>query len=443
MARILIIDDDAGIRRSLKSALERRGHEVVTAEDCDTARRFYPAGFDLILLDMVLPDGDGLGLLTEILARNREQAVVMISAHGDIDTAVRAIKQGAWDFIEKPLSLDRVLVTVENATRSGRLRHERTRLTERLYGELVGRSEAIQTLREQILRSAPRTERFLLTGENGTGKELAAHMIHRHSRYADGPFVAVNCAALPAELVEAELFGHTAGAFTGARKSRPGRFREAEGGTIFLDEISEMPVAAQAKLLRVLETHEVTPVGADRPVTFTGNVIAATNRDLAELIADGRFREDLYYRLNVVQMVIPPLRKRPEDIPVLAEHFLGRLAHETGEPPKRLTEDAVAFLQTLPFRGNVRELRNLVERVTIYCETREVTAHDLRTLMPELTRTGPEQRTLPLREAVERFERDYIQAALAAHDRNVAETARRLGLERSHLYKKLKKYGLS
>ncbi|UCD62672.1 MAG: sigma-54-dependent Fis family transcriptional regulator, partial [Candidatus Zixiibacteriota bacterium] len=295
MPRILIIDDEPSIRSSLKSALERRGHSVVTAEKLAEGREYAAAGFDVILLDIILPDGNGLDLLQQLLERDSRQIVVMISGHADIDTAVKAIRDGAYDFIEKPLALDRVLITIDNATRTGSLISEKERLTETVYGSFIGHSEPILRLINEVHKSAPKATRFLITGENGTGKELIAHMIHQHSRFSDGPFVAVNCAALPSELIEAELFGHSAGAFTGAIQARKGKFIEAGGGTIFLDEISEMPQAAQAKILRVIETRQVTPVGQDGTIAVEGNIIAASNRDLMKMAAEGSFREDLYY----------------------------------------------------------------------------------------------------------------------------------------------------
>ena len=284
MPRILIVDDEANIRTSLKNALERRNHEAVTAANLKEGREFITAGFDIIILDVKLPDGNGLDLLRDIFRNNPQQMVVMISGHADVATAVEAIRLGAFDFIEKPLSLDRVLVTIDNATRTTHLQQDKDRLSHIIYGDFIGKSEVIRQLLQSITRSASKTERFLITGENGTGKELVAHLIHRQSRYARGSFVPVNCAALPSELVEAELFGHTAGAFTGATKARPGKFIEAGGGSIFLDEISEMPPEAQAKILRVVETRAVIPVGSNTPVMFSGNIIAASNRNLEAMV---------------------------------------------------------------------------------------------------------------------------------------------------------------
>jgi len=439
MARILIVDDEQNIRASLKSASEKRGHDCVTADSFAQGREYAAAEFDIIFLDVMLGDGNGLDLLKEILNRRPQQCVVMISGHADIDTAVQAIHAGAYDFIEKPLSLDRVLITVDNATRTTRLMSEKNRLAGLVYGEMVGQSAAAQKVREDILRSAGRASRFLILGENGTGKELAAHMIHRHSRNAEGPFIAVNCAALPSELIESELFGHTQGAFTGATKPRSGKFVEASGGTIFLDEISEMPPEAQAKILRAIETRTITPVGADKEVTVDCNIIAASNRDLEQRISEGKFRQDLYYRLNVVTISLPPLRERTDDIPLLAEHFLQRFAAESGTEPRHLSNDALSLLKRQLFAGNIRELKNLMERLNIYCDNSPIEASRLSEFLP---RKEPDQR-VTLKDAVEEFEREYIESSIARCGGNMAEAARQLGLERSHLYKKARKLGIN
>jgi two-component system, NtrC family, nitrogen regulation response regulator NtrX len=438
MARVLIIDDEASIRSSLRDALSKRGHECVTADSFAQGQQYARAVFDVVFLDVFLGDGSGIDLLKEIQTRRPETCVVMISGNADIDTAVQAIHLGAYDFIEKPLSLDRILITLDNATRTTRLRSEKERLADIVYGDLIGESEPIKRLRDEIVRSAPRAQRFLVLGENGTGKELAAHMIHRHSRHADGPFIAVNCAALPSELVESELFGHVKGSFTGATNDRAGRFVEADHGTIFLDEISEMPLEAQAKILRVIETRQVTPVGSDKIVTVDCVIIAASNRDLEHMVTAGIFRQDLYYRLNVVTLSLPPLRERLSDIALLAEHFLRRFAIDSGSECKRLEPDAIAALQRMTFRGNVRELKNLMERVNIYCDSVTLSAHDLTPFLPQM----PTDDASTLKEAMERSERTHIKAAIDRNAGNVAEAARQLGLERSHLYKKMKKLGL-
>ncbi len=435
MAKILIVDDEEKIRSSLKSALERRSHEVVTADSFAQGRKFLGGGFDIIFLDVMLGDGSGLDLLTAARQKDPRQTVVMISGHADIDMAVDAIRAGAYDFIEKPLSLDRLTVTIDNAVRTLRLQDETERLSSLAYGEFVGESKAVKNLKKDIARSAPKANRFLILGENGTGKELVANMIHRAGSHRDGPFVPVNCAALPSELVESELFGHVKGAFTGASANRQGKFVQADRGSIFLDEISEMPLEAQAKILRVLETREVTPVGSNKTVTVDCTVIAASNRDLQTMIDEKTFREDLLYRLNVVQFNLPPLRDRLSDIPLLAFHFLNKFATESGSPPKKLNEPALSLLQHYKFPGNIRELKNLMERVNIYVDRDTVTSADIKRLMPGRERR--DDRTL--REAVDDFERDYIEEAIARNDGNISQAAQELGVERSLIYKKLKK----
>ena len=435
MARILIIDDEKSIRTSLKSALERRSHEIVTAATYAEGRQFVSAEFDLILLDIMLPDGNGMDLLKTILLKKPGQLVVMISGHADIDTAIEAIRIGAYDFFEKPLSLDRMLITIENATRTNRLVLEKDRLASQLYGEMIGESEAITQLKEEITLAAPKTNRFLILGENGTGKELVAHMIHRRGQFADGPFVAVNCAALPSELVEAELFGHTASAFTGATRVRKGKFIEADRGTIFLDEISEMPLDTQAKILRALETREITPVGSEESVRISGNIIAASNRDLNRMVADGAFRQDLLYRLNVVQFHIPPLRERAEDIPILTNYFLDRFAAESTSAAKRLSKEAMRLLIDNRFPGNIRQLKNLIERLNIFCPGPKIELDELKRHLPDESESG----RMKLKDAVAEFETRFIKAAIARNQGNIAQAARELGLERSHVYKKLKR----
>lgn len=439
MARILIVDDEENIRRSLKSALERRDHQVVTASTCADARRFAGADFDVVLLDVVLPDGNGVELLLEVNSALTPPPVVMISGQADIDLAVTAIKKGAHDFLEKPLSLDKILVLIDNVAKTGRLKTEKERLSSRLYGDIVGVSPSIRKLRDDASRVASLTSRFLISGENGTGKELVAHLIHRNSRFADGPFVALNCAALPSELVESELFGHVQGAFTGATKRRSGRFAEAVGGTLFLDEISEMPVETQAKLLRAIEANEFTPVGSDKPSRFDGNIVAASNKDLNAETSAGRFRIDLYHRINVVTLFVPPLRQRPEDIGILGEYFLTRFAEETGARVRRLATETVDFLRRCPFPGNVRELKNLMERVNIFCEHDPVRVEDIRPLVAG--QPAAEDR-LTLKVATQQFERDFIRRTIDRCDGNMQQAARELGLERSHLYKKLKQLDL-
>lgn len=439
MARILIVDDEENIRSSLDSALSRRGHEVMLAANFAEGKKLASNQFDVTFLDVMLPDGSGLDLMRSILKDDPQRIVVMISGHADIDMAVKAIREGVYDFIEKPLSLDRVMITIDNATRASSLLLEKDRLSSIVYGDFIGESESIKKLHKDIAKSAAKTTRFLILGENGTGKELIAHRIHRQSAFSKGPFVAVNCAALPAELVEAELFGHTAGAFTGASKKRKGRFLEADQGTLFLDEISEMPLNAQAKILRVLETRTLTQVGSDKSISFEGNIIAATNRDLAEMVEQNKFRQDLFYRLNVVQFELPPLRDRREDIPLLADYFLAKFAAETNSPAKSLTARASTQLASFDFPGNTRELKNLMERINIYCDTTLVDDRQLLSLLPD---RQPETAGT-LKETVDEYQSEVIRNCIAHNKGNMTETARELGIERSLLYKKIKRLGIS
>ena len=438
MAHILIIDDEEQIRSSLKSALERRSHQVVTADSITEGKRFLSASFDIIFLDIKLPDGNGINFLQEIMKEYPEQMVVMISGNADISTAIEAIKIGAYDFIEKPLSLDRILITVDNASKKEKLTAENVRLFAIIYGDFIGESQAVKKLKEDIKKSASRTTRFLISGENGTGKELAAHMIHKYSSFSSGPFVAVNCAALPSELVESELFGHTAGAFTGASKARKGKFLEADSGSIFLDEISEMPLEAQAKILRVVESKTVSQVGSDKTTKVELNIIAASNKDLKQLVAGGNFREDLLYRLNVVNFVIPPLRERKDDIPLLVEHFFRIFASETKTKPKEITADALLFLEAFDFPGNIRELKNLIERINIYCDENIITREIFEEYLPFI----PKKEYLKLKDAVNQFEKKQIESSLARNKGNITKASSELGVERSLLYKKMKKLGI-
>ncbi len=436
MAKILIIDDEENIRKSLKSALDRRHHETDTAASFAEGLEKSKSQYDLIFLDIMLGDGNGIDLLKRILEKNRQQTVVMISGHADIDMAVHAIRAGAYDFIEKPVSLDRVLVTISNATKTNQLRFEKGRLSDLVYGEFIGESQAIIELKNYIHLSSSKTSRFLILGENGTGKELVANMIHRSGNKCDGSFVTVNCAALPSELVESELFGHVKGAFTGAHANRKGKFVEAHNGSIFLDEISEMPPEAQAKVLRAIETKQFTPVGSDKPVTVDCNIIAASNRDLEKMIDENKFRRDLYYRLNVVQLKIPALRDRIFDIQLLCNYFLKKFANETGGTIKNITSEAMDLLRSYNFPGNVRELKNIIERLNIYCDNADIHLMDIKPLLPN---SGYNE-NISLKDAVLNFEQDFIEQILEQNNGNMSATARQLGLERSHLYKKINKF---
>jgi two-component system nitrogen regulation response regulator NtrX len=447
MAAILVVDDEPGVRSSLSGVLRDEGFEVdavATGEEClDRAAR---ASYDVIVLDVWLPGIDGLATLQRLRERKIDAQVVMISGHGNIESAVRAIKMGAFDFVEKPLSLDKTVLVVRNALRQRALETENRALRARVDRQhvMIGESFAMRRLREQVEMAAPTNGRVLIYGDNGTGKELVARTIHQLSRRRHGPFVEVNCAAIPEELIESELFGHQKGAFTGAVADKPGRFEQANGGTIFLDEIADMSLKTQAKVLRVLQEQVMERVGGTQRIRIDVRVVAATNKDLAEEIRAGRFREDLYFRLNVIPMFVPPLRDRRDDIPLLADHFMAMMAAEYGRRPKRFAPEAIGRLQQYAWPGNVRELRNTVERLMIMAPGDTITAQDLAFLGHDgLQDRGPQVApALPLAEAREQFEREYILQALASQQGNISRTADMLGVERSNLYKKMKAFGI-
>ncbi len=372
MPKILIIDDEKAIRNALRDILEHEKHTVDEAEDgaagLEKAKR---GGYDVILCDIKMPKMDGLEFLQKLMAHNDEVPVVMISGHGTIDTAVEALKKGAFDFIEKPPNISRILVSVRNALDRGNLVQE-TKVLRTKVGkgkangvQMIGESKALGVIREMIEKVAPSDARVLITGGNGAGKEGVARMLHEKSQRAQGPFIEVNCAAIPGELIESELFGHIKGSFTSAIKDRKGKFELADGGTLFLDEIGDMSLAAQAKVLRALQESRITPVGGDRDIKVDVRVVAATNKDVKKEIAEGRFREDLYHRLSVIPIHVPSLSERTEDIPVLAEHFIELVCAEQGIAPKKIAEKALKELQKLPWTGNIRELRNVIERLVI------------------------------------------------------------------------------
>ena len=368
MAHILIIDDERSIRSTMKDILEFEQHTVTLAED--GAQALEAVGrerFDLIFSDIKMPGMDGMELLDALLARGVEAPIVMISGHGTIETAVEALKKGAFDFIEKPIDLNRLLVTVRNALDKGNLVVETKALKKKIAHkyQMIGRSPAIERVRQLIDRVAPTEARVLITGANGTGKEVVAHLLHEQSHRANAPLVEVNCAAIPSELIESELFGHEKGAFTSAVKQRIGKFEQADGGTIFLDEIGDMSLAAQTKVLRVLQENELTRVGSDKTIRVNVRVFAATNKDLKHEIEKGNFREDLFHRLNVIPIHVPTLDERKEDIPLLVAYFAEQISAEQGIPTKRFAPEAVAALQERSWTGNIRELRNVVERLII------------------------------------------------------------------------------
>ena len=446
-ARVLIVDDEAGVRSALSGVLRDEGYAVDAVDSGEACvDRLSRTVYDVIVLDIWLPGMDGLATLARLRERRVDAPVVMISGHGNIESAVRAIKLGAYDFVEKPLSLEKTVLVIGNAVRQRLLEAENRALRETVDRRLtmVGESYAMTQLREQIAMAAPTNGRVLIFGENGTGKELVARSIHAMSRRRLAPFVELNCAAIPEELIESELFGHMKGSFTGAVADRRGKFELADGGTLFLDEIGDMTLKTQAKVLRALQEQVVEPVGGAASVHVDVRVLAATNKDLPAEIRAGRFREDLYFRLNVIPVYVPPLRERAGDIPILAEHFMADLAREYGRRPKRIDAGAAARLRSYPWPGNVRELRNVIERLIIMVAGDTITIDDLM-FLDGVAVNGAGATvadTVPLHAARDRFERDYILKALAAQQGNISRTADVLGVERSNLYRKMKSFGI-
>ncbi len=448
--RILVVDDELGIREALRQLLEYEGYAVALAtsgpEALDLYAEFKP---HLVLLDVKMAGMDGLAALAQLRESDPQALVVMISGHGTIATAVEATQLGAHDFLEKPLDTHRVLLTLKNALQHVTLEHEVRALkaaVEQRY-EIVGSSAAIRQVIERIEKVAPTPARLLITGENGTGKELVARAVHRLSPRAARAFVEVNCAAIPSELIESELFGHVKGSFTGAFADRVGKFELADGGTLFLDEVGDMSAAAQAKVLRVLQEGIITPIGSTKSVKVDVRVIAATNKKLDDEIAAGRFREDLLYRLNVVPIDVPPLRARREDIPQLVQHFTSQLAAQQGVAPKTVSDGALERLKRHHWPGNIRELRNTVERLMILANGEVVGEPDVLRMVGSGSEESGLGDALLQSETFEQFkqnaERAFLLAKLKEHDWNVSETARRLEMPRSNLYKKIERYGLT
>jgi two-component system nitrogen regulation response regulator NtrX len=447
--RVLIVDDEAGVRSSLRGVLLDEGYEVELAESGEQCLEVYERNpCDAVLLDVWLPKMDGLETLRELRQRGMDAAVIMISGHGNIETAVRATKLGAFDFVEKPLSLEKTVLVLRNALKQRRLEARNRMLREQLQRRhtLIGKSRQIERLREEIRRAAPTNGRVLIFGENGTGKELVARLIHQMSLRAEEAFVEMNCAAIPEELIESELFGHVKGSFTGAVENKRGKFELADGGTLFLDEIADMSLRTQAKVLRALqEEQKFEPVGGASSVQVDVRVLAATNKDLESEIKQGGFRDDLYFRLAVIPIHVPPLRARASDVPLLAEHFANEFAQEYGRRPKKFLPEALEVLKTYRWPGNVRELKNVVERLVIMAPHDEIAASD----MPPALRDGDQARDdgrgapgQSLREGKEQFERELIQRALEENDWNISRAARVLKLERSHLHRKIKSHGI-
>ena len=448
MPNILIVDDEAGIRDSLAGVLTDEGYSASSAESGEAClERLRKGAFDVVLLDIWLPGIDGLETLERIRQLDNPPEVIMISGHGTIETAVRATKLGAYDFLEKPLSLDKTLILVKNAVESKKLERENVDLRKQLHARstIVGDSIPMKALRQQIGLMAPTNGRVLIYGESGSGKELVAHAIHAQSLRKDQTFVEVNCAAIPEDLIESELFGHHKGSFSGAATDKEGKFQKANEGTLFLDEVGDMSLKTQSKVLRTLEEQRFIPVGSEETITVDVRVIASTNKDLEEEISKGNFREDLFYRLNVIPFFVPPLRERKEDIPLFARYFLKELAATYGRRPREITDDAIELLMRYSWPGNVRELRNVIERIVIMNPT--TTRFDRKHLPPLVYRDGTRRASRSefstLHQARDAYERDYILKKLDENHGNVSRTSEVLGLERSHLYRKMKTLGIT
>ncbi len=445
--RVLVVDDEESIRASLGGVLGDEGFAAETAENGEQCLEILSREpFDVVLLDIWLPGVDGLETLSRIqeIAPAERPTVVMISGHGNIETAVRATKLGAFDFLEKPLTIDKVLVVVKNAAGQRRLETEIRQLRASVQGkpEIIGESVPIKALRQQLALMAGTNGRVLIYGESGTGKELVAHAIHANSLRAHLPFVEVNCAAIPEELIESELFGHRKGSFTGAIEHKTGKFEKADGGTLFLDEVGDMSLKTQAKVLRALEEQRFEPVGANGFIQVDVRVVAATNKNLEEEIERGNFREDLFYRLNVVPFYVPPVRERKQDIPLLADHFLREFTRAYARKPKELTPEAYEVLAGYHWPGNVRELKNLMERIAIMYPQVRIDARHIPLNAGRRLAERPVERFGSLQEVREAAEREYILKKLEDTNGNVTRAAELLGLERSHLYRKMKALGI-
>lgn len=452
---ILVVDDEDSIRRTLREILEYEKYEVEEAVDGEDAlAKLRGFAYDLVLLDVKMPKMDGMEVLQTISNEMPEIPVVMISGHAAIDTAVEATKLGAYDFVEKPPELNRLLVTLRNALDRGQLATENRRMRQTIVehheGELspiLGSSSGIAKIKDTISRVAPTEARVLITGEPGTGKELVAKWIHHQSLRNEGPMVEVNCAAIPGELIESELFGHEKGSFTGATKQRIGKFEQANGGTLFLDEIGDMSLSAQAKVLRALQENKINRVGGDKSIPVDVRVVAATNKNLLGQIEENEFREDLYHRLSVILVHVPPLRQRRDDIPVIAQTFLARFVQRTGLEAKSFDDSALERLQQLEWRGNVRELHNVVERLSILSEGAEIGSDDVdRYVQPGGVQGNAMSGLLSRFEQFSDFrdeaEKLFIEHKLDQFDWNVSKTAESIGIQRSHLYNKMNKYGI-
>ncbi|GAB4298067.1 MAG: sigma-54 dependent transcriptional regulator [Ignavibacteriaceae bacterium] len=447
MNSILIIDDEIEICESIRMILEYEGYRAdYSTSALDALDKIKNNGYDALLLDIQMPEMNGFEVLKRIKDSKSELSVIIISAHGSVENAIRATKLGAFDFIEKPIDRDKLIISVRNACEQSALLQENREIKKTYLGDgkIIGKSNAIKSILEMIEKVAPLDTRVLITGENGTGKELVARAIHSKSLRKDKPFIEVNCAAIPNELIESELFGHEKGSFTGAVQQRIGKFELANKGTIFLDEVGDMSQQAQAKVLRAIEDGKIERVGGGKKIEVDVRIISATNKNLKEEIEKGNFREDLYHRLNVIPINIPPLRERSEDIPILIEKFAEEITNRHKKPAVKFSEDAVKLLQSLPWSGNVRELKNIVERIIIIVGKNEVNRKDIEFLVSGSQSTIDDiiGGSNSFQEFKEKAERAFILKQLKANDWNISKTAEMLEIQRSHLYNKMKKYGI-
>jgi len=446
--KILIIDDEKGIRSSLKGILEDEGYSIKTAntgEDC--LKLIEWQNFDLILLDIWLPEMDGIEVLKKIKKRDENPQIVMISGHGTVETAVKATKLGAYDFLEKPLSLEKVVLTVKNALKQKRLEEENIQLRQKIKVKLhlIGKSPSINKLRDEVKKTAPTNGRVLIYGESGTGKLLIARLIHQESPRKNKRFVQINFAAIPEDLIEGELFGHVKGALANANKDKKGKLQLADGGTLFFDEISDMSLKTQAKMVRIIKEQKFEPIGSNESITADTRLIAATSKNIRKLITKGKFREDLFFKLNVIPMVIPPLRERKEDIPLLIEYFLKHFSIEYGKKKKSMSKKAMTAFLNYSWPSNVSELINVIERFVIMVQDEEIKASHLSLLVePRESQHAPDfNKNRPLKQAAKQFEKEYIHQALRRHNWDLSETASDLKVDRDRLSKKIKKLGIT
>jgi DNA-binding NtrC family response regulator len=447
MKSVLIIDDELQICESINMILEYEGYNVeFTTSANEGLEKFSSKDFAAVFLDIQMPEMNGFEVLKKIKEQNQSASVIIISAHGSVENAIRATRLGAFDFLEKPIDRDKLLISVRNATEQASLKLENEEIKKVWIGDgdILGKSKAIQSILQMIDKVAPLDTRVLITGENGTGKELVARAIHKKSERKDKAFVEVNCAAIPNELIESELFGHEKGSFTGAVQQRIGRFELANKGTLFLDEIGDMSHQAQAKVLRAIEDGKIERVGGGKKIDVDVRLIAATNKNLKEEIEKGNFREDLYHRLNVIPILVPPLRERTDDIPILIEHFANDISIKHKKPITKFSNDAINVLQNQSWTGNVRELRNIVERIIIIIDKKEITAKDIDFMFAGSKQSvdGLVDTSNSFQEFKEKAERVFILKQLNANDWNISKTAEILDIQRSHLYNKMKKYGI-